>query len=194
MTYQLVVVADNRSVSLALTGLDNDLLDLRPDEFDGWIRYGNRAQVLVVGVDQPADALEIMSAATARHDDMPVLLVASNAPGWSSVAGASDDLVSVLPLPVTRLSLVAAVQRLATTALVPAHGLSVEEPEQTAAEDPADEASEPTDLDDEPTPAEARVDDDVVVQPPPDDNDNDNDNGTSTSSSTSTSNGTGTSN
>jgi hypothetical protein len=149
MTDQLVVVADNRSLSLGLTGLDYDVLDLRPDEFSQWLDSSSPPVALVVGVEQPADALDIVAVATTRHAQLPVLLVASSAGGWSSVAQADDPRISVLPLPLTRLSLVSAVQRLTSATLVPAHVVAPAASELTPIVEPvvvADPAPEPDDI------------------------------------------------
>ena len=119
MTEPIVVVADNRSLSLGLTGLHHDVIDLRPNEVDQWQSEGAPAALLVVGVQRPDDALEIMTAATGTHPGLPVLLVASDAAGWSEVTIDGGSTV-VLPLPVTRLSLVAAAQRLIKRSAEPA--------------------------------------------------------------------------
>src|SRR3954467_11165169 len=111
MPAQIVVVTDNRSLSLALTGLDHDVVDLRPGELDGWLTDETKPLVLVVVVvEQPADALEIITAATGQHPGTPTLVVSSNAPGWDVIALPSEQ-VAVLPLPVSRTALAAAPRR-----------------------------------------------------------------------------------
>src|SRR3954470_22592194 len=112
MPAQIFVVTDNRSLSLALTGLDYDVVDLRPAEIDWWLAGNAESPPLgVVGVEQPAEALGIVTAATGRHPETPSLVVSSTAPGWETFAHPGEH-VAVLPLPVTRTSLAAAAQRL----------------------------------------------------------------------------------
>src|SRR3954451_21111269 len=112
MPAQIFVVTDNRSLSLALTGLDYDVVDLRPAEIEWWLAGNAESPALVVvGVEQPAEALGIVTAATGRHPETPSLVVSSTAPGWEAFAHPGEH-VAVLPLPVTRTSLVAAAQRL----------------------------------------------------------------------------------
>jgi hypothetical protein len=138
MAAQLIVVSDNRTLSLGLTGLDYDVLDLRPQEFHSWLESGSSAAVLVVSVEQPADAMDIVTAASDSQADLRILLVASDAPGWSSIARADDARLTVLPLPVTRLSLASALQRLASGDPAAANGEAATSPtpiaEETVAE------------------------------------------------------------
>src|SRR3954469_18730309 len=120
MPAQIFVVTDNRSLSLALTGLDYDVVDLRPAEIEWWLAGNAESPALVVvGVEQPAEALGIVTAATGRHPETPSLVVSSTAPGWETFAHPGEH-VAVLPLPVTRTSLVAAAQRLIAGAAPPA--------------------------------------------------------------------------
>src|SRR4051812_29975676 len=120
MPAQIVVVTDNRSLSLALTGLKYDVVDLRPGELDGWLTDETKPLVLVVvGVEQPADALDIITVATGHHPGTPTLVVSSNAPGWDVIALPAEQ-VTVLPLPVSRSALVAAARRLIADATRPA--------------------------------------------------------------------------
>lgn len=117
----MVVVAENRSLSLGLTGLDFDVVDLRPAEFRDWLEDGAESPALViVGVEQPGDAVEIVAATTQRHPETPALVVTGPAEAWHDLSLSAPN-VTVLALPVTRLSLVAAAQRLiAATTPAPA--------------------------------------------------------------------------
>src|SRR4051812_31006331 len=116
MPAQIFVVTDNRSLSLALTGLDYDVVDLRPTEIEWWLAGNAESPALVVvGAEQPNDALDIVVAATDRHPTTPYLIVSSTAAGWDGVSFPGRH-VEVLPLPVTRTSLVAAVKRLVSAA------------------------------------------------------------------------------
>jgi hypothetical protein len=120
MPAQMVVVTDNRSLSLALTGLDYDVVDLHPEEFAAWLTDETEPPALVVvGVEQPADAFDIVASAAAGRTKIPMLVVSSTVPGWDAFASPGDH-VTVLPLPVTRTSLVAAAERLIAAAAPPA--------------------------------------------------------------------------
>ncbi|HET6815607.1 MAG TPA: hypothetical protein VFH66_00065 [Mycobacteriales bacterium] len=111
MTARIVVVADNRSLSLGLAGQDFDVIDLRPDELTGWNDGAEAPDLVLVGVESPMNAVEIVGECRSRHATVPVLLVASDSPGWNSVRQLDDSEVEVLTLPVSRLSLVNAVHR-----------------------------------------------------------------------------------
>ena len=112
MTARVVIAAENRSLSLGLAGMDYDVIDLRPDQFDSWLGEADTADVLVVSVDNPSDALDLANRADAHRPGMAVLLVAGDGDGWSSLTQGTDLNAQLLPLPVSRLSLVAAVERL----------------------------------------------------------------------------------
>jgi hypothetical protein len=143
MPAQVVVVTDNRSLSLGLTGLEYDVLDLRPAEIEWWLAGNAESPALVVvGVEQPAEALGIVTAASGRHPETPSLVVSSTAPGWDAFADPGEHVV-VLPLPVTRTSLVAAAQQLiagaappATVSIEPAT-VSIEPPSTVSLDAPA---------------------------------------------------------
>src|SRR3954451_19238285 len=112
MPAQMLVVTDNGSLSLGLTGLEYDVVDLRPKEFEWWLAGGSEAPaLLVVGGELPGGALGIVAAATDRHPGTPNLVVSSTAAGWENITFPGQR-VEVLPLPVTRVSLVAAARRL----------------------------------------------------------------------------------
>jgi len=146
----IVLVTDSHSLSLALTGLDYDLVELRPDELQDWLSEGSEPPaLLVVGVDQPSHAHDVVSAATAAHPGTPALVVSSTAPGWDALA-LPDEHMTVLPLPITRTSLVAAAERLmaASAPLLPVAAEPV--PEVVAA--PVHETAAPVP---EPTPSAA---------------------------------------
>src|SRR4051812_12257284 len=119
MPAQMLVVTDNGSLSLGLTGLEYDVVDLRPKEFEWWLAGGSEPPaLLVVGVELPGDALGIVAAATDRHPETPNLVVSSTAAGWENISFPGQR-VEVLPLPVTRVSLVAAARRLIAGAAPP---------------------------------------------------------------------------
>src|SRR4051794_7230432 len=112
MPAQLVVVADNRSLGHELSALDVDVVDLRPVELADWLGEDTGPPALVVvGVEHPAEALDIVTATTGRHPGTPMLVAAAAARGWNRIARAGHH-VSVLPAPVTVDSLLAAVHGL----------------------------------------------------------------------------------
>src|SRR5205814_99210 len=109
-----------------------------PEQLDGWLHDADGADVLVVGVDDPGAALELASAADAQRPGLPVLLVAGPSPGWHSLAEVEDLGAVLLPLPVTRPSLVAALERLVQT-----DGPAVAPPAPAPIPPPAPVAAEP---------------------------------------------------
>jgi len=144
MTNRVVIAAENRSLSLGLTGLDCDVVDLRPDQLDAWLQAADGADVLVVGVDDPVDALDLAHLADSQRPGLPVLLVAGGSAGWASVGRVTDLNAELLPLPVTRLTLVAAVKRLmdVSVEIEPEVEPAPEpEPEPEPAPEPAPEAA-----------------------------------------------------
>src|SRR3954470_18957294 len=144
MPAQIFVVTDNRSLSLALTGLDYDVVDLRPTEIEWWLAGNAESPALVVvGVEQPNEALDIVVAATDRHPTTPYLVVSSTAEGWDGISFPGRH-VEVLPLPVTRTSLVAAARRLIGGAVPPpATVATVPQPEPAIPPPPAAPAVAP---------------------------------------------------
>jgi hypothetical protein len=159
---QIVLVADNRSLSLGLTGQDYDIVDLRPDEVDDWLKAPEPVDLLVVGVERPAEALDVVAAFRDVSSGIPVLLVASNAPGWSSLGQAGDLSVEILSLPVTRVSLVAAVHRVLESASVTNAPTLTVAPETTPVEPRAVEG-----LPEEAAAAELYTVEPLPVEPPP---------------------------
>src|SRR3954462_10260530 len=144
MPAQMLVVTDNGSLSLGLTGLEYDVVDLRPKEFEWWLAGGSEPPaLLVVGVELPSDALGIVVAATDRHPQTPNLVVSSTAAGWEDISFPGQR-VEVLPLPVTRVSLVAAARRLIAGAVPPpSTGATVPQPEPAIPPPPAAPAGAP---------------------------------------------------
>jgi hypothetical protein len=111
-TTRIVVAADNRSLSLGLAGLDYDVVDISPSQLTKW-GATEAADVLVVGIDDAADAIDLVRQFDGVRPGMPSLVVCGDPRGWE--AQPVDGLnIEVLPLPVTRPSLVAAIQRLTT--------------------------------------------------------------------------------
>ena len=140
---RIIVAAANRSLSLGLAGLDYDVVDVDPDELDSWSASTQDASVLVVGVDDPVEAMELVRSVDQLRPGMPSLVVCSNAQGWSALP--ADGLkVEMLPLPVTRTGLIDAIERLtapaAATLPPPAPPTA---PESPAAAEPARPALEP---------------------------------------------------
>jgi hypothetical protein len=168
---------------MGLSNAAHDVVDTRPDEVLATLVDGSQAaDAFVVGVDDPVEALDLVTEIRAVHDGAPVLLVAGRAPGWSALAGHHLDAVEVVPLPVTRPALLDALQRLLTRtpqpAIPPAETLpeiSAEVVEQEAVPDGLKEPppdvlseSEAPPLFDTPTVDVTEVDDSADVESPSD--------------------------
>ena len=149
MTARIVLVADNRSLSLGLAGQDFDVVELHPEELAGWTDATNTPDLVLVGVESPVDAMDVLGECRRRYADVPVLLIASDTAGWSSVRQLEDSAVDILTLPVSRLSLVNAVHRAVQE---PAAAIPEIEPA------PADQALEPQPVTTPPAGGEVAVD------------------------------------
>jgi hypothetical protein len=112
MTPRLLVVADNRSLSLGLAGQDFDVLDVQPEHLGQSSAPDQSTDLVIVGVERPSEAVAVLTTCRQRHGGVPMLLVRSDGPEWATVDTAISGQVEVLSLPVTRVSLVAAVRRL----------------------------------------------------------------------------------
>src|SRR3954447_4219695 len=137
MPAQMLVVTDNGSLSLGLTGLEYDVVDLRPKEFEWWLAGGSEPPaLLVVGGELPGDGPGIVAPAPDRHPETPNLVVSSTAAGWEGISFPGQR-VEVLPLPVTRVSLVAAAQRLIAPVVAPRPAAAAPQPEPASPPAPA---------------------------------------------------------
>src|SRR3954470_13127501 len=127
MSMRIVVAANNRSLSLGLAGLDYDVVDVDPGQLATWGDTAKEADVLVVGVDDPESARQLVSSVDALRPGMPSLVVCGDATGWPD--GDANGLnVEFLPLPITRPSLVAAIDRLTTPVAAPPTPLATPSP------------------------------------------------------------------
>ena len=140
MAARILVVADNRSLSLGLAGQDFDVVELHPEEVAGWAETLEAPDLVLVGVETPVLAMDILGECKRRHLDVPVLLIASDAAGWNSVRQLEASAVEILTLPVSRLSLVNAVRRAldnrSSAGATPEVDLTSTEPEPVAAHAP----------------------------------------------------------
>jgi hypothetical protein len=130
MTSRVAVVSDNPGLGFGLSGGDLEVVGIDQGEVDGWVT-SSRCDVLVIGLADPAKALDVVVRARECSEVVPLLLVTSDAPGWDSLRQLDDDALDFLTLPITGPSFVAAVTSLLSHAHAPAEAPSpaVEDPD-----------------------------------------------------------------
>jgi hypothetical protein len=96
---------------MGLSNAEHEVLSARPDELQS-IMPASAVDAYVVGIDDPIEALDLVTELRAIRPGARVLLVAGRAPGWTAVAAHNLDATEVIPLPVTRPALLDALDRL----------------------------------------------------------------------------------
>jgi len=132
---RVIVVSRNAAMALGLSGTDHDVVDMRPTAFGNWIESGDHCDALVLDLESPVLAAAGVRKLRDLGKSAPVLLVSSDRPGWDSSELRGLDATVVLPLPVTRPVLAAAVNALASPGT---EGSFLPEPEDDAARPQAD--------------------------------------------------------
>jgi hypothetical protein len=97
---------------MGLSGSDHEAVDLRPPAFAAWIESGSEVDALVLDLDNPRLAAAAVSNLRAHAKLAPVLLVSSDRPGWDDPGMHNLPGTEVLPLPVNRAALLAALDDL----------------------------------------------------------------------------------
>lgn len=104
---QLALVSRNPVMSMGLSALDHDIVEVRPHNLDDWLDAGNDAGVnaLVLDLGSPTRALQLVGDLRANGRWTPVLLVASSDDGWDTpeLLGLPGVDILHLPLDSTRL-------------------------------------------------------------------------------------------
>jgi len=107
---RVLVVSRNPSISLGLSTC-YDIHEVGPERTDEWLRAAHGADAVVLGVGDPAAARAALIRLREAGSDLPIVAVASGAAGWDRLEAHAFPNVDVLPLPITRDSLVASVRR-----------------------------------------------------------------------------------
>jgi hypothetical protein len=132
MTARVAVVSDNPGLGFGLSGGDLEVVGIDPAEVDEWV-MSRRCDVLVIGLADPAKALDVVVRARASAQAVPLLLVSSDAPGWDSLRQLDDDALDFLTLPITGPSFVEAVSGLLSRVHAPPEASAVATPEPDVA-------------------------------------------------------------
>jgi hypothetical protein len=132
---------------MGLSNTDHDVVGARPEELHPVMATGPNADAYVIGIDDPIEALDLVTVIRASRPGAPVLLVAGRAPGWTAVTAHRLDATEVVPLPVTRPALLDALDRLLGQTPAPDTRLeALPDPPATTAETvPVTPVSETTD-------------------------------------------------
>ena len=99
-------------MAMGLSATEHDVLELRPQAFGDWIDSGEGVDALVLDLDSPHLAAAAVVNLRAHAVRAPVLLVSSDREGWEDRSIGGLAAVTVLPLPITRPALLAALGEL----------------------------------------------------------------------------------
>lgn len=116
---RVLVVSRNPAMAMGLSGADHEVVDLRPPAFADWIDSDARVDALVLDLENPRLAAAAVGNLRAHAKPAPVLLVASDRPGWDDPSLRDLPGTQVLPLPVSRPALLAALDRLLAPVAAP---------------------------------------------------------------------------
>lgn len=108
----MLVVSRNPAVAMGFSATDHDVVDLRPRAFGAWIDGDEDADALVLDLQSPQLSAAAVNNLRTHGKVVPVLLVSSDVPGWSEPDMNDLPGAQVVPLPINRAVLIAALEQL----------------------------------------------------------------------------------
>jgi hypothetical protein len=99
-------------MAMSLSATEFDVLETTPAEFGVWITGEDVADALVLDLENPRLAVAAVTNLRANAKLAPVLLVSSGQPGWDDPTMGQLPGAVVLPLPVSRTAMLAALEDL----------------------------------------------------------------------------------
>ena len=109
---RLLVVSRNAALAIGLTLADYDVVDVRPGKLAEHDHVLTPVDAVVLDLEDPTTSAAALQDLGELAPGKPTLLVANSQPGWSeAVAGATGD-VMLLPSPVSRQTLLSALEQL----------------------------------------------------------------------------------
>ncbi len=109
---RVLVVSRNPAMAMGLSATDYEVVDLRPPEFGDWIAGTEHADALILDLENPRLAVAAVTNLRAHAKLAPVLLVSSDRPGWDEPEMRQLPAAAVLPLPISKPALLAALEDL----------------------------------------------------------------------------------
>ncbi len=109
---RVLVVSRNPAMAMGLSATDYEVVDLRPPEFGDWIAGTDDADALILDLENPRLAVAAVTNLRAHAKLAPVLLVSSDRPGWDEPEMRRLPAAAVLPLPISKPALLAALEDL----------------------------------------------------------------------------------
>jgi hypothetical protein len=147
---RVLVVSRNPAMAMGLSATDYEVVDLRPPSFGEWISGADDADALILDLENPRLAVAAVTNLRAHAKLAPVLLVSSDRPGWDDPEMRQLPAAQVLPLPISKLALLSALQDLIVEPwahqTIPPHHVGVTEALQELVLDPDDLLDENDDL------------------------------------------------
>lgn len=112
---RVLVVSRNPAMAMGLSATDHDIVDLKPPTFGDWIAGPDDVDALVLDLESPALAAAAVVNLRAHGKLAPALLVSSDSPGWDAPELRDLITTSVLQQPVTRATLLTALDEMLTS-------------------------------------------------------------------------------
>jgi hypothetical protein len=109
---RILVVSRNPAMSMSLAGGVHEVDTCRPLLLDRWTEGTDQADVYILDLGEPGDATAAVDHLRSTGRSEPILLVAGSAGPWASLEAMPPPGCAVLPLPVTRPTLIAALDGL----------------------------------------------------------------------------------
>ena len=101
-------------MAMGLSATEHDIVELKPSGFGDWIAGSDQVDALVLDLEAPALAAAAVVNLRAHGKTAPALLVSTDRPGWHAPEMSELVTVSLLPQPITRVALLAAVESMLT--------------------------------------------------------------------------------
>lgn len=99
-------------MAMGLSSTAYEVVDLRPPAFGPWIESDAFVDALILDLENPKLAVAAVTNLRAHAKLAPVLLVSSDVPGWDAAEMRQLPAAEVLPLPINREALLAALEDL----------------------------------------------------------------------------------
>ena len=109
---RILVVSRNPAMSMSLAGGEHEVDTCRPGLLDRWTQGADQCDAYILDLGEPEEAISAVAHLRATGRVGPVLLVAGSAGAWSDIDASPPPGSAVLPLPVTRPRLIAALEGL----------------------------------------------------------------------------------
>src|SRR6478735_12741241 len=111
---RVLVVSQNPGMAMGLASTDHDVVDIRPSALDLWVNDTSAQSVdgVVLDVADPESALSAITELRAHARMAPVLVVPGDGPRWDDPRLRELPAAAMLPRPVSKPSLQAAVDQL----------------------------------------------------------------------------------